>query len=254
MALPGQAGTYAGRMRPIVGFDLDPEPGRPGRRDRRHLRRSSPTGRRLDRSGGDAAADRRAVGDPCEALLPPHLVEPVVRRYRELYSTLGVPRTTPLPAPLRPWQPSGRTGRAVVVSAKIQPAVDLVLEHVGLVDEAIGGLYAAAAGEALRACSATAHVGDHPADIVGAHAANAVAVGVTTGFHDAAAPAARTSCSLDWPTSPTGSTTMFSARGWPPSKHVCSVRLRSRRTPAGRTPRSCWQRRHACWGQTESCR
>ena len=74
------------------------------------------------------------------------------------------------------------------MSAKIQPAVDAVLDHVGLdVDTAIGGLFGAEKGAALGAHRAIAHVGDHPADIVGAHAAKAIAIGVTTGFHDAAA-------------------------------------------------------------------
>ena len=176
-------------MRPVVGFDLDLT-----------LVDSADgivvtfaeSARRVGVSI-DPEAMRPLIGAPletaCEALLPPHLVAPVVCRYRELYSTLGVPRTTLLPGAAQAVAAvRAHGGRAVVVSAKIQPAVDAVLEHVGLdVDEAIGGLYAAAKGEALRAHGATAHVGDHPADVVGAHAANAVAVGVTTGFHDAAA-------------------------------------------------------------------
>jgi uncharacterized protein len=175
-------------MQPVVGFDLDLT-----------LVDSADGivatfGEALRRHGIeiDPGRMRPLIGVPletaCEALLPPHLVASVVREYREVYPALGVPGTRLLPgaadavAAVR-----AHGGRAVVVSAKIQPAVDAVLHHVGLdVDEAVGGLYAAAKGDALRAHGAVAHVGDHPADIVGAHAANAVAIGVTTGFHVAA--------------------------------------------------------------------
>ena len=81
-------------MRPVVGFDLDLT-----------LVDSADgivaTFAESARQVGvsiDPEAMRPLIGVPletaCEALLPPHLVEPVVRRYRELYSTLGVPRTT----------------------------------------------------------------------------------------------------------------------------------------------------------------
>ena len=174
-------------MRPVVGFDLDLT--------------------LVDSADGivatfaeavrglGAAIDpetmRPLIGVPletaCAALLPPHLVTPAVQSYRELYPSLGVPGTRLLPGAVEAVAAvRAHGGRAVIVSAKIQPAVDAVLEHVGLeVDDAIGGLFAAKKGDALRAHGATAHVGDHPADIIGAHAANAVAVGVTTGFHDA---------------------------------------------------------------------
>jgi uncharacterized protein len=174
-------------MRPVVGFDLDLT--------------------LVDSADGivatfaeavrglGAAIDpetmRPLIGVPlesaCAALLPPHLVAPAVQSYRELYPSLGVPATRLLPGAVEAVAAvRAHGGRAVIVSAKIQPAVDAVLEYVGLeVDDAIGGLYAAEKGDALRAHGATAHVGDHPADIVGAHAADAAAVGVATGFHDA---------------------------------------------------------------------
>jgi pyridinium-3,5-biscarboxylic acid mononucleotide sulfurtransferase len=176
-------------MQPVVGFDLD------------LTLADSADGivatfaeavRRLG-APVDPEAMRPLIGvtleTACATLLPSHLVSPAVRNYRELYPSIGVPATRLLPgaadavAAVRAYG-----GRAVVVSAKIQPAVDAVLEHVGLdVDEAVGGLFAAEKGMALRAHGAMAHVGDHPADIVGAHAADAVAVGVATGFHDAVA-------------------------------------------------------------------
>jgi pyridinium-3,5-biscarboxylic acid mononucleotide sulfurtransferase len=181
--------TYAGGMRPVVGFDLD------------LTLVDSADGivttfaeavRRL-RAPVDPEAMRPLIGVPletaCGDLLPAHLVTPAVRSYRELYSSLGVPRTKLLPGAREAVSAvRAHGGRAVVVSAKIQPAVDAVLDHVGLdVDTAIGGLFGAEKGAALGAHRAIAHVGDHPADIVGAHAAKAIAIGVTTGFHDAAA-------------------------------------------------------------------
>jgi pyridinium-3,5-biscarboxylic acid mononucleotide sulfurtransferase len=176
-------------MQPVVGFDLDLTlvDSADG-----IVATFAEAARRIG-AQVDPEEMRPIIGVPletaCGMLLQPELVAAAVRSYRELYPSLGVPRTKLLPgvaeavAAVRAYR-----GRAVVVSAKIQPAVDAVLEHVGLdVDEAVGGLYAAEKGEALRAHAATAHVGDHPADIVGAHAANAVAVGVTTGCNDAAA-------------------------------------------------------------------
>jgi len=70
----------------------------------------------------------------------------------------------------------------MVVSAKHTPSVRLHLEHLGLdVDEPVGDLHGAEKGTALREHKATIYVGDHTADIDGAHAAGAVAVSVATG-------------------------------------------------------------------------
>jgi pyridinium-3,5-biscarboxylic acid mononucleotide sulfurtransferase len=176
-------------MRPVVGFDLDLSlvDSADG-----IVATFAETVRRL-RTAVDPEAMRPLIGVPletaCKALLPRHLVAAAVRSYRELYPSLGVSATRLLPGAAEAVAAvHAHGGRAVVVSAKIQPAVDAVIDHVGLdVDEAIGGLFAAEKGVALRAHGATVHVGDHPADIVGAHAATAIAVGVTTGFHDAAA-------------------------------------------------------------------
>ena len=176
-------------MRPVVGFDLDLT-----------LVYSADgivatfveMARRLE-TDVDPEAVRALIGVPleatCEALLPPHLVADGVRTYRELYPTIGVPDITLLPGAAEAVSAVNRHGgRVVVVSAKIEPAVLAVLDHVGLeVDDAVGGMFAEAKGLALREYGASAHVGDHPADMIGARAAGAVAVGVTTGSHDVAA-------------------------------------------------------------------
>ena len=100
--------TYAGRMRPVVGFDLD------------LTLVDSADGivttfaeavRRL-RAPVDPEAMRPLIGVPletaCEDLLPAHLVTPAVRSYRELYSSLGVPRTKLLPGARKPSRQCGR--------------------------------------------------------------------------------------------------------------------------------------------------
>ncbi len=176
-------------MRPVVGFDLDLT-----------LVDSADgivatfveTGRRLGVTV-DAEGVRATIGVPLEdamaRFVPAHLADDGVRVYRELYPTLGVTATTLMPGAVEAVAAvHAHGGRAIVVSAKIKPAVEAVLEHVGLdVDDAFGGLYAEAKGAALRTDDAVAHVGDHPADMIGATAAGAVAVGVTTGSHDATA-------------------------------------------------------------------
>lgn len=176
-------------MRPVVGFDLDLT-----------LVDSADgivatfveAARRLAVEV-DPGAVRQLIGVPleatCEALLPAHLAADGVPIYRELYPMLGIPGTTLLPGAAEAVAAvQAHGGRVVVVSAKIEPAVRAVLDHVGLeVDDVVGGLFAEAKGDALRAHGAIAHVGDHPADMIGARAARAAAVGVTTGSHDASA-------------------------------------------------------------------
>ena len=176
-------------MRPVVGFDLDLTlvDSADG-----IVATFAEMARQLE-TYVDPEVVRALIGVPleatCEVLLPSHLVADGVRTYRELYPTMGVPGTTLLPGAAGAVSAVNRHGgRAVVVSAKIEPAVLAVLDHVGLeVDHAVGGLFAEAKGLALREHGASAHVGDHPADMIGARAAGAVAVGVTTGSHDAAA-------------------------------------------------------------------
>jgi uncharacterized protein len=174
-------------MRPVIGFDLDLT-----------LVDSADgivatfveTGRRFGVTV-DAEGIRRTIGIPIEdamaRFLPAHLADDGVRIYRKLYPAIGVMATTPMPGAAEAIAAvHAHGGRAVVVSAKVQPAVEAVLEHVGLdVDDAVGDRYAEAKGDALRTHGAVAHVGDHPADMIGAVVAGAVAVGVTTGSHDA---------------------------------------------------------------------
>lgn len=120
----------------------------------------------------------------------PHVdAEAVAARYKELYATTGVPVTTPLPGAADALDAvRAHGGSVVVVSAKLGSTVCAVLERVGLtVDDVSGGLFGAGKGTALLAAGASVYVGDHPGDMAAALAAGALALGVTTGPHDAAA-------------------------------------------------------------------
>jgi uncharacterized protein len=149
----------------------------------------------LAEHGVSAPADELAAtfGIPLEQMLAPYLpadqVDAAAERYRALYPELGVPRSRALPGAQEAFAAvRAAHGRVVVVSAKPESAVRLVLEHVGLEPDAVeGGLFAADKGRALAAHGVSVYAGDHPGDVLGAHAAGAVAVGLPTGAHDAAA-------------------------------------------------------------------
>ncbi|WP_426565650.1 ATP-dependent sacrificial sulfur transferase LarE [Angustibacter sp. McL0619] len=144
----------------------------------------------------DDAVMASSIGIPMEDMLAPFLpadlVLPVADRYRELYPRIGVPLAFALPGAAAAFDAvRALHGRVVVVSAKPEPAVRLVLEHVGLqADVVVGRLFAADKAFALREHGVSVYVGDHPGDVLGARAASAFAVAVATGPHDEAALAA----------------------------------------------------------------
>ncbi len=113
----------------------------------------------------------------------PDRVPAMVTRYRELYPDQAVTGTLPLPGVADALAAVRRQrGRTMVVSAKYAPSVQLHVEHLGLdLDEVVGGLHGPDKGIALKQHGATIYIGDHTADIDGARAAGAVAVGVATG-------------------------------------------------------------------------
>lgn len=124
-----------------------------------------------------------------ETLVPDLDGDAVVRRYRELYPVLGVEQVTAMPGAFEAVAAvRALGGRVVVVSAKLERAVHRVLDHVGLApDEVVGDLFGEGKAVALRRFGARVYVGDHPGDMAAARAARCVAVGVSTGPHDAAA-------------------------------------------------------------------
>jgi len=118
----------------------------------------------------------------------PDQVDAMLARYRELYPTHAVTGTLPLPGVADALAAVRRQrGRSLVVSAKYEPSVALHIEHLGFdVDEVVGDLHGSEKATALREHGGTIYVGDHVADIDGARAAGAVAVGVATGPFSAA--------------------------------------------------------------------
>lgn len=128
-----------------------------------------------------------SMGIPLDQILGPHLPADQVRsamaRYRELYPLIGVPQARLLPGAVEAFAAvRALHGRVVVVSAKTERAVHLVLEHVGLTPDVVAGdLFAADKAVALRAHGVSVYVGDHSGDVAGARAAGAASVGVTTG-------------------------------------------------------------------------
>jgi len=134
---------------------------------------------------------RTTIGLPLDAVwsarVPAHQVPLAVERYRALYEALGVPPTVPLPGAAAAVDAvRSRGGRVIVISAKIAPAVQQVLVHIGIeADEVVGGLFAESKGAALADRGAWAYVGDHPGDIRAARTAGAHAVAVATGPHSA---------------------------------------------------------------------
>lgn len=114
------------------------------------------------------------------------------QRYRELYPHLGVPAARLLPGAAEALAAVERAGgTTVIVSTKVERAVRLVIEAVGLrVDAVAGGLFAEAKGGYLREVGAQVYVGDHPGDVLAARAAGATSVAVATGPHPASVLAA----------------------------------------------------------------
>ena len=125
------------------------------------------------------------------AVAPAVDADALVLRYRHYYDEADAPRTRPMPGAadaLRCVRVAG--GRTVVVSAKFTPAVHNALAEAGLtelVDGVYGELFAQDKATALITERASIYVGDHPGDMAAARAADAYAVGVTTGANDEAA-------------------------------------------------------------------
>ncbi len=117
--------------------------------------------------------------------LPTDQVSAAAEDYRADYLRHAVQVTTVLPGAVDLIDRLHADGAQVlVVSAKSTPAVQAVLEHVGLAPDVIAGdVYAADKAVPLRAHGARMYVGDHQGDMRAAEAATAYAVGVLTGPH-----------------------------------------------------------------------
>jgi uncharacterized protein len=147
----------------------------------------------LDELGVDNTEEQvwQGIGTPLEQMLGPFVpadaVPGAVRRYRELYPTTGLQGIELLPGATEAFAAVRRLhGRVAVVSTKVESAVRLVLQAVGLeADVVSGGLFADGKGLALTEHGVSVYVGDHVGDVAGARAAGSASVAVATGPQDA---------------------------------------------------------------------
>jgi phosphoglycolate phosphatase len=118
---------------------------------------------------------------------PREQVEVMSDRFRELYTEVGVPGCAPLPGARAAVEAvASAGGRSVVVTAKYEPNARRCLDHVGLdVDVVVGWRWGPDKAITLAEHRAVAYVGDTPADVSAALAADAIAVGVPSGPHPA---------------------------------------------------------------------
>lgn len=175
--------TTPGRAAWTVGFDLDMTliDSRPGIKAVYDLL-SAETGVQID---SDLIVTR--LGPPVELELadwfPVEQVQVMADRYRELYALHGIDAARILPgAHAAIAAVKDRGGRVVVVTGKQTANARLNLAALDLVvDEVFGLVFAEAKGKVLAEQGASVYVGDHLGDVIGAHAAGAIAVGVATG-------------------------------------------------------------------------
>ncbi|OLR90281.1 haloacid dehalogenase [Actinokineospora bangkokensis] len=128
------------------------------------------------------------LGPPLDMVLrgfeaPEERIPGLIDRFRELYPDVVIGSTLPLPGAAEALRAvKERGGRTLVVTGKYALNARRHLDHFGWeVDALAGELWADAKGAALREHGASVYVGDHGGDVLGARAADAVAVGVATG-------------------------------------------------------------------------
>ena len=127
------------------------------------------------------------LGPPAELVLgrwiPAEGVESAARRYRELFAEVGLRTTKAMPRAIDAVDAvRAAGGKVIVVTAKYGPHALESLRAIGLsTDGVFGQRFATEKAAVLLAHQAQIYVGDHPADILAARSANAVAVTVATG-------------------------------------------------------------------------
>lgn len=135
----------------------------------------------------DVEAVSARLGPPLEVEManwfPAGEVPAMVTRFRELYPSLALPATQPMPGAVTAVEAVRKAGGStVVVTAKNQRDAEATVRLLGLdVDHVVGHLWAAGKGAALRDHGAAVYVGDHTMDVDGARAAGALSVAVATG-------------------------------------------------------------------------
>jgi len=160
------------------------------------------TGVVIDPAGVDSRLGIK-LQDELAHWFPPGDIEDAVRIYRSYYLRLLAPLTTRLPGAAEAIAAvRGAGARAVVITAKPELTARLSLDSVGLdPDELFGDAHGPEKAAVLTGLRAAVYVGDTPADMLAAVAANVRGVGVATGSFSAselrAAGAAHVLPSLD---------------------------------------------------------
>jgi phosphoglycolate phosphatase len=175
--------NMTGRTALTVGFDLDMTliDSRPGIKAVYDLL-AAETGTAID---SDLVVTR--LGPPVEQELvnwfPAEAVPAVADRYRALYAEHGVDDCLALPGAYQALAAvRAHGGRSLVVTGKHGPNAKLNLDALGLAADGLyGSVFGAGKGTVLREEGASVYVGDHLGDVVGARAADALAVAVATG-------------------------------------------------------------------------
>jgi len=171
----------------VVGFDLDLTlvDSRPG---------IAATYRALSALAGvyiDADAAVSRIGPPLTTELlhwfPAERLDWAGERFRDLYPEHAIEGSPLLPGAAEAVAGVRALGGSVVViTGKYEPNARRHLTHFGLVvDALVGWAWADGKVAAIGEHRVGVYVGDHPADMIAARTGGAVAVGVTTGSHDA---------------------------------------------------------------------
>jgi len=123
-------------------------------------------------------------GELIRRFFPEDRADHATERFRDLYLEHGLDHQTAMPGAADALEAVRRDGvHAVVVTARYHVTARACLAkagfHVG--DDVTGSVHGHEKGRVLKEYCAVAYVGDAIADIHGAHAADAYAVGVATG-------------------------------------------------------------------------
>lgn len=135
----------------------------------------------------DEAAGR--LGPPLHVELanwfPPDEVDDAGDLYRALYPSTAIDPTPAMPGVSASLSAvRSRGGSIVVITGKYEPNAWLHVRRLGLdVDDVVGWAWAEGKTDAMLDFGVRVYVGDHPADMVAAREAGALAVGVLTGSH-----------------------------------------------------------------------
>ncbi|GAA4909918.1 phosphoglycolate phosphatase [Stackebrandtia albiflava] len=141
------------------------------------------------RVGFDVDLFLKELGPPLDMLvgrqLPAERVDAFVAKYREIYHLHGLPVTVLLPGARESLASvAAAGGTSIVITGKNDRDAGLHVDAERLeVTHVIGFAWAEGKTAALRKHGARVYVGDHPADVAAARAADALAVAVTTGSH-----------------------------------------------------------------------